>query len=303
MIIDFHAHLLPQEIGRDPAAFAAIDPYFGYRVIDTPARKSRHSWVTYEQAVQEMKSNGITQTVIQGWPMMSYESCRKQNEYTLEAMDAYPEQLIGFCTVNPNDGVNALREIERCIAAGMKGIGELDPEGQGFRLDDENFLRICDLCIELDIPISLHASEPVGPYYHGKSAVPLQHYIDLAQKKPLLKIILAHWGGGLPFYELMKGMKKSLANVYYDTAGSTLPCSPKIFKETVNIVGDRKILFGSNYPQVLQSSGEAEPIYAALLETVKGEIKDREVLQNILYHNAARLLGLRPEGGEDRCEA
>lgn len=303
MIIDFHAHLLPKEIGADPLAFSAIDPYFGYRVIDTPARKSRHSWVTYEEAAHDMDRNGINKTVIQGWPMISYESCQKQNEYTLEAMNAYPEHFIGFCTVNPNDGINALREIQKCIAAGMKGIGELDPEGQGFRLDDEHFLRICDLCIELNIPITLHASEPVGPYYHGKSTVPLQHYIDLAKKKPLLKIILAHWGGGLPFYELMKGMKKSLANVYYDTAGSTLPCSPKIVKETLNIVGDRKILFGSNYPRTLKPSGEAEPIYTALLETIKKEITDQEALKNIFYHNAAGLLGLLPEGGESPCQA
>lgn len=303
MIIDFHTHLIPEEIREDPVAFAAIDPYFGYRIIDTPARRSRHSWVTYQEAVQDMERNGINQIVIQGWPMLSYESCQKQNEYTLEAMHAYPEHFTGFCTVNPNDGVNALREIEKCVAAGMKGIGELDPEGQGFRLDDEDFLRICDLCVELDIPISLHASEPVGPYYHGKSNTPLQHYIELAKKKPLLKIILAHWGGGLPFYELMKGMKKSLANVYYDTAGSTLPCSPRIFKETLNIVGDRKILFGSNYPRILKSSGEARPGYAALLETIKEEISDREALNNIFYHNAAELLGLLAEGGENPCQA
>ncbi|HHY60457.1 MAG TPA: amidohydrolase [Clostridia bacterium] len=299
MIIDFHIHLLPEEIGANPAAFAAVDPYFGYRLLDTPARRSRHRWVSYEEAVREMDRHGVQRAVIQGWPMLAYETCRRQNEYTLAAMKAYPDRFLGFCAVNPKDGVNALREVEKCIAAGMKGVGELDPEGQGFRLDDPDFLRLCDLCVELGVPITLHASEPVGPYYHGKSTVPLQHYVELAQRKPLLKIVLAHWGGGLPFYELLKGIPKCLANVYYDTAGNTRPCDPKMLADTLFITGDRKILFGSNYPRVFQEA----PDYGAWLAGLQAATPGPEAGRNVLYRNAARLLGLLPEGEGDACPA
>ncbi|HHW06152.1 MAG TPA: amidohydrolase family protein [Clostridia bacterium] len=303
MIIDFHIHLLPEEIGTDPPAFAAVDPYFGYRLVDTPRRRGGHRWVNYDEAARDMAKTGVQRAVVQGWPMISYESCRRQNEYTLAAMQAHPDLFIGFCTVNPNDGINALREIERCIAAGMKGVGELDPEGQGFRLDDEDFLRICDLCIELDVPITLHAGEPLGPRYQGRSTVPLQQYVDLAQKKPLLKMVLAHWGGGLPFYELLKGLPQCLANVYYDTAGHTKPGSPKMLADTVCITGDRKILFGSNYPLVFKTAGPEEPDYGSWLAGLQGAIAGQPALHNVFYHNAARLLGLEKGGEEESCRA
>ncbi|NLL19823.1 MAG: amidohydrolase [Clostridia bacterium] len=303
MIIDFHTHLLPPETGEDPYSFALSEPYFGYRMIDTPARKSFQTWVTYREAVLHMNRDGIDLAVIQGWPFMHYESCCRQNNYTLEAVKAYPGRFRGFCIVNPKDGVNALREVERCAQKGLTGIGELDPEGQGFQLNDPDFLRLCDLCVDLDLPMSIHASEPVGPHYHGKSSVPLQEYIDLAKAKPLLKIILSHWGGGLPFYELMRDIKKALVNVYYDTASSPLHCSPKIFKETLTIVGPDKLLFGSNYPRLLKPAEEKEPGFSTLINTIKEEISEESNLDKLLYRNAAGLLGLIPEGGNDSCEA
>lgn len=303
MIIDFHIHLLPPEMGEDPHSLAVSEPYFGYRWIDTPARKSFQAWVTYEEATQHMARDGIHRAVIQGWPFMHYENCCRQNNYTLEAIEAHPEHFLGFCIVNPKDGVNALREVERCAEKGLIGIGELDPEGQGFRLDDPDFLRLCDLCVDLDLPISIHASEPVGPHYHGKSSVPLQEYIDLAKAKPLLKIILSHWGGGLPFYELMGDIRKALVNVYYDTASSPLHCSPKIFKDTLNIVGPDKLLFGSNYPRLLKPAEETEPGFSALINTIKEEIGEEADLKKLMYTNFARILKLEPEGGDNLCRA
>jgi hypothetical protein len=79
MIIDFHTHLLPPETGEDPYSFALSEPYFGYRMIDTPARKSFHTWVTYREAVRHMDRDDVNLAVIQGWPFIHYESCCRQN--------------------------------------------------------------------------------------------------------------------------------------------------------------------------------------------------------------------------------
>lgn len=303
MVIDFHIHLLPPEMEKELHSLALSEPYLGYRMLDTPARKSFQPWVTYEEAVRHITRDGVDQAVIQGWPFLHYENCRRQNDYTLEAIKAYPDRFRGFCIVNPKDGDNALREIERCARQGLSGIGELDPEGQGFQLDDPDFLRLCDLCVDLDWPMSIHVSEPVGPHYQGKSSIPLQHYIDLAKAKPLLKIILSHWGGGLPFYELMKDIKKALVNVYYDTAGSPLPCSPRIFKETLHLVGPDKLLFGSNYPRLLKPAETQEPGFSTLLRIVEEEIIEKEARDKLMYRNAAQLLGGKLAGGDQQCEA
>lgn len=303
MIIDFHGHILPAEAYENPLAFAEGEPYFGYAMINSPAKGVEKLWQGYEEALKVMDQNGVGQLLIQGWPLVQYENCWRQNNATLAAMEAYPQRFMGFCIVNPKDNINALREVERCAAAGMKGVGELDPVGQGFSLDDDDFLRLCDLCIELNLPISLHVDKPIGPFYHGKSVMPLQQYINLAQAKPLLKIILAHWGGGLPFYELMPDLRKSLTNVYYDTAGSPVDNVPGIIAPTVEIIGHEKLLFGSNFPllEPWEDEGIQSGPYSPLLDEIKDQIRDIDARENILYQNAARLLGLTANKEDGLC--
>jgi predicted TIM-barrel fold metal-dependent hydrolase len=63
------------------------------------------------------------------------------------------------------------------------------------------------------------------------------------------KIVLAHWGGGLFFYALMKKeVKEILKNVYFDTAASPYLYDPEVYQIAIQVVGIDKILFGSDYP-------------------------------------------------------
>jgi predicted TIM-barrel fold metal-dependent hydrolase len=63
------------------------------------------------------------------------------------------------------------------------------------------------------------------------------------------KIVLAHWGGGLFFYSLMKrDVRETLRNVFFDTAASPFLYDPEIYHLAVKLLGDDKILFGSDYP-------------------------------------------------------
>jgi len=88
----------------------------------------------------------------------------------------------------------------------------------------------------------------LGHSYPGKGMTPLERFYELILSFPNLPIILAHWGGGLPFYELMPEVAKAMANVYYDTAASPFLYSKKIYAIVSEIVGARKILFGTDFP-------------------------------------------------------
>ena len=301
VIIDFHTHILPEQITNNPDSFAERDDYFGFLYTPTPANHTKQFFVTYQQAIEQMDKDGVDKIVIQGWPFISHEHCVLQNDYIMEAMNAYPNRIIGFCVVNPNHGLNAKREVKRCIQAGMAGVGELDPYGQRFSLKDDNFLKISDICIDADIPLSIHISEPVGDFYFGKSDVPLNDYVYLIMAKPLLKVILPHWGGGLPFYELMPDISKAFGNVYYDTAASPLICSPQVYMSTINLVGDSRILFGTDYPLLLYPKKEEQPNFLSMVNEIKSEIKDKQALENVLGKNALRLLGMAEEGSETTC--
>ena len=95
---------------------------------------------------------------------------------------------------------------------------------------------------------------------------PLERFYELILSFPNLSVLLAHWGGGLLFYELMPEVAKTMANVYYDTAASPFIYSKKIYAIASEIVGAEKILFGTDFPlirpqryfQELEASGLSE---------------------------------------------
>ncbi len=98
------------------------------------------------------------------------------------------------------------------------------------------------------MPLLLHTNETLGHDYPGKGRTPLEEFYELALSHPDLPLILAHWGGGLLFYELMPEIAKGLANTYYDTAASPFLYSKRIYSIACRVLGAEKILFGSDFP-------------------------------------------------------
>jgi hypothetical protein len=133
------------------------------------------------------------------------------------------------------------------------------------------------------VPLLLHTNETIGHAYPGKGQTPLERFFELAVSFPKLRLILAHWGGGLLFYELMPEVAKALAHVYYDTAASPFLYSRKIYRLGCEIVGAERILFGSDFPLL-----SAKRYFREVSESGVGE-EDRE---RIFGSNMAKLLGL-----------
>jgi hypothetical protein len=123
------------------------------------------------------------------------------------------------------------------------------------------------------IPLLLHTNETLGHLYPGKGSTPLERFYELILSFPNLLILLAHWGGGLPFYELMPEVAKAMTHVYYDTAASPFLYSKKIYAVVSQMVGAEKILFGTDYPLIspqryfreLEKSGLPEEDRAKIL--------------------------------------
>jgi hypothetical protein len=114
--------------------------------------------------------------------------------------------------------------------------------------------------------------------------------MTLAQIYQLIKrfqentIVLAHWGGGLFFFHLLKKeIKEYLKNVYFDTAASPFLYDPEIYRLAVQLVGSDKILFGSDYPLLLPQRYFKEMVEAGLQDSQ---------IKKIGGLNAAKLFGL-----------
>ena len=97
----------------------------------------------------------------------------------------------------------------------------------------------------------IHTNEPVGHIYPGKTPNTMSQIYTLVKRFPDNKIVLAHWGGGIFLYNILKKeVKESLKNVYFDTAASPFLYDPEIYRLAIQLVGPDKILFGSDFPLI-----------------------------------------------------
>jgi len=279
MIIDFHTHVFPDEIRENRARYFQGEPAF-----ERLYRASKSKMVGSDQTVQSMEANGIDTSVVFGFPWKNPATVIIQNDYVMESMARYPGRLIGFCCIDPFMR-EPIREIERCLAGGMRGVGELAFYERD--LDEavvRALSRIMVFCEEKNLPVLIHTNEPVGHHYPGKSPMTLNRIFKLVAGFPKNKIVLAHWGAGLFFYSLMKKeVKEALNNVYFDTAASPFLYEKQIYKIALELAGEDKIVFGSDYPLI-----RPERYFRELAESGLR----RKQKKKICGKNAAKLLGL-----------
>ncbi len=206
-----------------------------------------------EDLITSMDEAGVDVSVCAGFGWTDPETARISNDYNLEAARTYSDRLVAFCSVNPLWGEDAVAEVKRCHAAGARGIGELHPDTQGFLNADLAALSpVFDTARKLEMPILMHASEPVGHGYPGKGTVTPDLLMALVNAFPDNAFIFSHFGGGLPFYGLMPEVMAALKNVYFDSAAFPFLYRPEVFDVVAKAVGADKILFASDFPLVTQ---------------------------------------------------
>lgn len=279
MIIDMHTHIFPPEVIAHRATFAARDPWFADLYGNPKARMA-----TAEDLVASLAANGIDRAVTFGFGWRDPGIIRLANDYVIDAVRRYPDRLIGFAVVQPTAGIAAITEIERCVHAGLRGIGELMPHGQGYRLTDTALLTpLADLAAAQNLIVLTHASEPVGHKYPGKGDVTLPDLVAFLTAFPRVRVVAAHWGGGLPFFALMPEVAATLVNCWFDTAASPYVYTPNIFPTVATCAGAEKILWASDFPLIR---------HPRMLNYARQAELDDATLAAVLGGNAARLLGL-----------
>ena len=277
MIVDFHTHVVPPQIKERRAEYAGRDACFSLLYSQPQAKL-----ITAEELIANMDECGIDKSVILSLGWVTHELCVEVNDYILEAVARYPQRLIGFCIIQPLAGDKAVKELERCARGGARGVGEIRPDIQGFDLGDDVLMNpLIEATIKHDLIFLIHASEPVGHQYSGKGHVTPEVIYPFIQNCPDLKLVCAHWGGGLPFYALMPEVEKAFANTFFDTAATPFLYQSQIFKQVADIIGSDKILFGSDYPLLSPTR------IINQLELVDLSQADKA---NILGGNAERLL-------------
>jgi predicted TIM-barrel fold metal-dependent hydrolase len=209
------------------------------------------------------------------------------NDYVAGVARQYADRFIGFASVDPWKGAQAIVELERAVRdLGLRGL-KLHPTTQAFFPNDPRFYPLWKKCAELRIPALFHTGQtgvgartPGGGGYKLKYAQPML-LDDVAADFPDLTIIMAH--PAVPWQEEQLAVALHKANVYIDLSG----WSPKYFRPILtqyagSLLKD-KMLFGSDYPALQPERWLAD--FDAL--GFKPEVR-----QKILLDNARKLLGL-----------
>jgi predicted TIM-barrel fold metal-dependent hydrolase len=271
MIIDIHTHTFPEVIRNQRERFFPDEPAFKL-LYETPKARL----VSATEIVASMDAEGVDLSVVFGFPWSDIDTCRLNNDYVLAAVQRHPDRLRGFCCVNPFLPA-AADEVERCLAAGLSGVGELAFYRSG--IDDpcvDCLAPIMALCRQFDVPVMIHTNEPVGHRYPGKTPNTLLQIYRMAKAYPDNTLVLAHWGGGIFFYHLLKReVKETLAKVYYDTAASPFLYDAAVYRLAAELAGSEKILFGTDYPLIKPGRSyreiEASGLDAAQCKMVLGD--------------------------------
>ena len=244
MIIDIHTHLFPPDVRTRRENYFYSEPSFRLLYGSPNA-----SMVGATELVRMMDAQAVNISVVFGFPWQNADYARAGNDYILDAVQRFPDRLVGFCCVDPFTP-GAAAEVERCLDAGLRGVGEL--AFYRFGIDSECLDRldpIMALCRQRELPLMMHTNEPVGHRYPGKTPNTLAQIYAMVQRFADNRLILAHWGGGLPFYSLLKReVRKALANVWYDTAASPYLYDPQIYRLVGELAGTDRVLLGTDYP-------------------------------------------------------
>ncbi len=217
------------------------------------------------------------------------------NDYIASLVERWPEQFMGFASVDPHHGKLAVRELERAVAdLGLRGL-KLHPSTQRFFPNDRAYYPLWEKAAELGIPVMFHtgmtgvgARTPGGGGITFEYCRPIPYIDDTAAAFPDMQIIMAH--PSFPWVAEQLAILNHKPNVWMDLSGwSPLYFDPLLVQYANFLISDR-VMFGSDYPLL-----QPDRWFRDFPEVGFRE----EVRRGIVFDNANRLLklGLDYTGG------
>jgi uncharacterized protein len=184
-----------------------------------------------ERIISLMDDAGIDKSVI-----MPYSDNPELVEYTRDAVNAYPERLIGYARLNPAEGSSSVKLLKKAVKKwGLKGL-KLHPVGNMIHPAHELSIELIRTAADLGVPILFHSGDE-------EFTLPMQ-IASAAEKVPGAKIIMGHMGGYFHTEDAILAAEK-YDNIYLET--SAMPY-PEVIRKAVSLIGAGRILFASDGP-------------------------------------------------------
>jgi len=298
--IDTHTHIIPKNIPD-------FSKKFGYgEFIMLDHHEKGKAWMMQgskrfreilencwspEVRIQEMAQHKADMQVICTIPVMfSYwakpehglEISQFLNDDIASTFTKYPDKFVGLATVPLQDTKLAIKELERCMKMGYKGV-QIGSNVNNKNLNEPEIIEFFAACESLNAAILVHPWQMMGQEHMAKYWLPwlvgMPAEISRAicsmifggvfEKHPKLKVCFAHGGGSflptisriehgwecrpdLVAIDNKENPKKYLGQFWVDSH----VCDHKMLQYVIDLVGADKVMQGSDYPFPL---GEAVP--------------------------------------------
>ena len=307
MIIDAHSHIFPEVRG---ATGAGPSRGLGYGRIAVGNEETQllppyneTTVFTPEMLIANMDWAGVDKAVLLQGPF--YGEC---NSYVLEALNRYPDRLVGAAYFDPW-GMNNRQEFEILTASSSFRVVKLEcSEATGLcglhpnaRLDMPNIAWLWDALERCGLVLTLDLGA-IGSRSYQTDAVRA-----IAQRHPDLRIVIAHLGQPNPLAEaeverwglwLEQIDLGGLSNVWFDTAALPAylpdedfpyPTAERYFHLAAERIGPSKILWGTDLPGLLRHLNYPQLVKLAKLHT---QSLSRDEQAMILGKNAMSVYGV-----------
>jgi aminocarboxymuconate-semialdehyde decarboxylase len=326
--IDTHTHIIPEHLPDFSKKFG----YGEFIMLDHHApgkawmmqgnkrfREILANCWDAEVRLREMEEHKADMQVICTIPVMfSYwakagdclEISQFLNDDVAATVNKHPGKFAGLATVPLQDTAMAVKELERCMKNGFRGV-QIGSNVNNLNLDEPQFSEFFAACESLNAAILVHPWQMMGQEHMAKYWLPwlvgMPAEISRAicsmifggvfEKYKKLKVCFAHGGGSfLPTISRIEhgwdcrpdlvaidnphNPKEYLGKFWVDSH----VCDHKMLQYIIDLVGADKVMQGSDYPFPL---GEAVP--GELVRTAPISAAEKE---KIMSGSAKAWLGL-----------
>jgi predicted TIM-barrel fold metal-dependent hydrolase len=218
-------------------------------------------------------------------PRGDLPATRALNDKVIAAARASNGRLFPIASVHPDDGAEALAEMERLRAQDVR-ILKLHPNTQHFDVGSPAVEAVVKKAAELGLVLLFDGYSPFDADQTGKFTL-------LAVKNPEARIVLAHMGGpgfhDMALFGILRQFPYYQRNLWFDLSATAHFYVDSPYEEQLawvaRKIGTDRILFGSDWP--VDTPAHAVEDCQRLGFT---EAEQRE----LFYTNALQLLGMEP---------
>jgi len=315
--IDIHTHIIPEHLPNfrekfGYGGFISLDhhkPCCARMMVDDKFfREIQDNCWDPEARIKECNHHHIDVQVLSTIPVMFSYWAKPQdaldvsmflNDHIATIVNAYPKRFVGLGTISLQHPDMAIKELERCMKIGLKGV-QIGSHVNDWNLNAPELFPVFEAAQELNASIFVHpwdmmAKDKMSKYWlpwlvgmpaESSLAICSMIFGGVLERLPNLKVAFAHGGGSFPAtigriehgfnvrpdlvaVDNQVNPREYLKRIYLDT----LVHDPMMMDYLVNLMGADQLALGTDYPFPL---GELQP--GKLIDSMPYDLKTKERL-------------------------